>query len=200
MKLKGNSFFAFWFSLIPGAGQMYMGFMKQGMTLMSTLLLLIVLSIGFNTPIFLIAIPVLWFYSFFDVHHKRALPEEEFIKLEDVSFLNGEVFQTIEGYVGGKSKVIIAGVLIFLGIYILYQNLLDGIYLLFPMLGDFAYVLREITSRIPSILIALAIIYVGYRMIVNKKKEMDDTTNEVVKEKDYREYFIETRNEDKSEI
>ena len=35
MTKKKNGFLAFCFSLIPGAGEMYMGFMKQGASIMA---------------------------------------------------------------------------------------------------------------------------------------------------------------------
>ena len=35
---RKNSFFTFLFSFVPGAGEMYMGFMKQGLSLMTLFL------------------------------------------------------------------------------------------------------------------------------------------------------------------
>ena len=39
MRHKKNRFWTFLFSLFPGAGEMYMGFMKQGVSLMTLFLL-----------------------------------------------------------------------------------------------------------------------------------------------------------------
>jgi TM2 domain-containing membrane protein YozV len=41
---KKNSFLTFIFSLIPGAGQMYLGFMKRGLSLMSCFFFIILIE------------------------------------------------------------------------------------------------------------------------------------------------------------
>ncbi len=80
---KKNNFFTFIFSLIPGAGQMYMGFMKRGLSLMSVFFLIIFSTIWQNIgPLFFIAL-IAWFYSFFDTHNLRSTPNDEFYTLED---------------------------------------------------------------------------------------------------------------------
>ena len=49
MTHKKSSFWRFLFSLIPGAGEMYMGFLKMGTSLMALFILLIFVpaSLGF---------------------------------------------------------------------------------------------------------------------------------------------------------
>ena len=48
MTKKKSSFLTFCFSFLPGAGQMYMGFMKRGISLMSSFFFLIFLAVFFN--------------------------------------------------------------------------------------------------------------------------------------------------------
>ena len=48
MKAKRNSFFTFLFSLLPGAGHMFMGFMKIGVSLMAAFTLVIFLASWLN--------------------------------------------------------------------------------------------------------------------------------------------------------
>lgn len=63
-----NRFWGFVFSLIPGAGQMYLGIMNRGVQLMIAFLIGIVYVAEFNfgTGIFAVLIGIVWFYSFFD--------------------------------------------------------------------------------------------------------------------------------------
>lgn len=61
----------FLFSLLPGAGHMYMGFMRRGLHLMALFFAAIWLStltgpFGLPELFSLLAAPVIWFYSFFD--------------------------------------------------------------------------------------------------------------------------------------
>ena len=82
MTRKKKGFLTFIFSLMPGAGEMYMGFMKRGVSVMCAFLGWIgicgVLQFGAG---FYLA-PVIWFYSFFSVHNLASLPDEEFYQIE----------------------------------------------------------------------------------------------------------------------
>ena len=64
MKMKRGKFSTFLFSLIPGAGEMYLGFFKFGTSLMSLFIGSIICASIVFSPLILIAF-VVWFYSFF---------------------------------------------------------------------------------------------------------------------------------------
>ena len=69
MTNKKNSLWRFFFSLIPGAGEMYMGFLKMGVSLMSLFFAIIFIASSlWLGPLILIDI-IVWFYSFFHVHN-----------------------------------------------------------------------------------------------------------------------------------
>lgn len=173
MKMKRNSFFAFCFSCIPGAGQMYMGFMKHGISIMGIMTLIIAAMVIFESPILGLGLPILWFYSFFDVHHKRGIPQEEFEKLEDHSLLNDDTMALVKKYTSGRGKLIIACGLIFFGIYMLYNTFIDLLWRVIPDSYVFSG-LNYITRKFPQLIIAVLIIYIGYRMIVGKKIEIEE--------------------------
>ena len=82
MTKKKNRLFTFFCSLIPGAGEMYLGFFKHGISVMSLFFLLLFCS-GILFPPLMFLSPVLWFYSFFHVNHLITLPDEEFYMIED---------------------------------------------------------------------------------------------------------------------
>ncbi len=71
IKKKGK-FLTTIFSCIPGGGQMYMGFMKEGLSLMGMFFFILFLSSWLNIGPMLYVLPVLWFYSFFDAMNSRA--------------------------------------------------------------------------------------------------------------------------------
>ena len=77
MTKKKNRLFTFFCSLIPGAGEMYLGFFKHGISVMSLFFLLLFCS-GILFPPLMFLSPVLWFYSFFHVNHLITLTDEEF--------------------------------------------------------------------------------------------------------------------------
>lgn len=64
MTRKKNRLITFLWSLIPGAGEMYLGFMKRGACIMGAFWGLLALAGQLQLEIFLLLSPVIWFYSF----------------------------------------------------------------------------------------------------------------------------------------
>lgn len=83
MQKQKRGFWLFIFSLIPGAGEMYMGFKNRESVLCSYSggVFAIGACTGMDWLVFLI--PIIWFYSFFNVHNLKSLSEEEFYSIED---------------------------------------------------------------------------------------------------------------------
>jgi hypothetical protein len=73
VKTNFNNFLVFVFSLIPGAGYMYLGLMQKGLEAMLLFFVSVTVFIWLNLPqlIPMIAIP-LWFYFFFDTFAQRG--------------------------------------------------------------------------------------------------------------------------------
>ena len=123
MQKQKRGFWLFIFSLIPGAGEMYMGFKKQGISIM--FLFWGVFAIGACTGMdwLVFLIPIIWFYSFFNVHNLKSLSEEEFYSIEDSYVLHmdelaGDISSLLKHH--GKITAIL---LIFLGASILCRRL-----------------------------------------------------------------------------
>ena len=83
MRRQRKGFLTWIASLIPGAGELYMGFEKQGVSLMILFWgsVALIAMLGMGWPIFLL--PVIWFYSFFHVHNLKTMNPEEFYMVED---------------------------------------------------------------------------------------------------------------------
>ena len=61
MTKKKSGFWTFIFSLLPGAAEMYMGFMKMGVSLMGLFFGLFIIGGFFGQSIFVLADIVVWF-------------------------------------------------------------------------------------------------------------------------------------------
>ena len=83
MTHKNSSLWRFLFSLIPGAGEMYMGFLKAGTSLMALFIFIIFAAATFGFGELVVIDIIVWFYSFFHVHNLRGMPDEEFCRIED---------------------------------------------------------------------------------------------------------------------
>lgn len=178
MQRKRKGLWLFICSLIPGAGEMYMGFMKQGLSIMllfwSIVRIAGVFSLGFIT----IFLPIIWFYSFFNVHNLKTLPDEEFYSIEDNYILHLNRLLDNDGGYLPKHRRLLAILMIVFGVAILWNNLTDMLYWLFP--NYLAMIINDILYRIPLIIIALAIILAGYYILTGKKKRLGskDTDDE----------------------
>ena len=170
MTHKNNSLWRFLFSLIPGAGEMYMGFFKAGTSLMSLFFFFIfaAASIGFGE--LLIIDVIVWFYSFFHVHNLAAMPDEEFYVVEDNYLFSLEnVLEKGRDFSNGGRKVF-AGILIVVGSFMTWRG---ALYLAGAVLPWSVYsYLLQLTNFIPRILVGILIIMLGVAMIRGKKKEL----------------------------
>lgn len=167
---RKNAFIRFMFSLIPGAGEMYMGFMKQGITLMTLFVGVIFLAVYLNNPIFAFALPVIWFYGFFHVHNLAGLSDEEFYAQEDSLLFDWNIFGKLEQKKGRK---ILAWILILLGVSILWNFLTGMVYYFLDMFNISHYFWNEIVRMVPQIVFAVLLIYAGVQLIKGKKKELE---------------------------
>ena len=69
MTNKKSSLWRFFFSLIPGAGEMYMGFLKMGVSLMTLFIAIIFIASSLRLYALVVVDIIVWFYSFFHVHN-----------------------------------------------------------------------------------------------------------------------------------
>lgn len=176
--MRKSRILTFLFALWPGAGQMYLGYMKRGLSLMGVFCLLIAVAGFLNLSILLFLLPVVWFYAFFDTLNLRSM-SYEFLPQDDFLF-------HLDSLSGGKvvsffrQRHLLAGILlIVVGVYMLAELLLPA---------AFRYLnidLYPIFNALPTILIASAIIWLGVRLIRSSvvHKAIED---------DYQEYHGDT--------
>lgn len=172
MQKQKRGFWLFIFSLIPGAGEMYMGFKKQGLSIM--LLFWGVFAVGSFTGMdwLIFLIPIIWFYSFFNVHNLKSLSEEEFYSIEDsyvfhMDELTGDISSLVRHH-----RKLTAILLIILGASILWNNIVDFFYMILP--GYLADVLGTFAYHLPQLVIAVCIILAGIYILTRKKDELND--------------------------
>lgn len=169
---KKNKFLTFCFSFMPGAGEMYMGFMKMGCSLMLLFLLAITFATWISQSVVTALCIVPWFYSFFHANHLASLSDEEFAKVKDEYFGGMEDFPGVKNFVGKYNKWI-AYILIFTGLSFLWNTMGRLLRRILPEQFDFIWrSMLMIGDYVPSILIGLAIIVLGIRMLSGKKVEI----------------------------
>ncbi|HJB87773.1 MAG TPA: hypothetical protein IAA14_00005, partial [Candidatus Blautia excrementigallinarum] len=115
MTKQKHGFLVFIASLIPGAGEMYMGFRKQGISIMLLFWGTFALTSVINMGWIMLFLPILWFYSFFNVHNLKSLSEEDFYSVEDSYILHLDQFIGSTDSAFKKHRTVLAVLLILFG-------------------------------------------------------------------------------------
>lgn len=111
------------FAFIPGAGQMYQGYMKRGLSLIGSFCAGVAAAILVDA--FMLVLPVIWMYSFFDTFNLRAqlgagnAPEDDYL----VHFHVQD--EHLQRFMLARHKLV-GWVLIALGALVLYENIIMG--------------------------------------------------------------------------
>jgi hypothetical protein len=168
---KRSKFWTFCFSLIPGAAEMYMGFMKMGLSLMTIFFGLFAVCVTLELGPVIIMLGVAWFYSFFHAHNLANMPEQEFYEVEDTYLFTIAEAKQGENLIRTYRKTF-AVILIFIGIFLTWKTCMSMIYGILPY--ELYSVLQRMTYRIPQLVVSIAIVYLGVVMIRGKKVELDE--------------------------
>lgn len=171
MTKQKKGFWLFICSLIPGAGELYMGFRKMGLSIMILFWGCIACAslLGFNALIFLL--PIIWFYSFFNAHNLKSLTEEEFLTIEDHAVLSMDAVIRNKDTFTKQYRTITAVVLIVLGISGIWNSLIVWLYDYIP---DTLYdIVDPLGEWIPTIAVSIILIIVGVKLISGKRTELE---------------------------
>lgn len=177
MQRKKSRFWLFIWSLVPGACEMYLGFMKMGVSLMLGFMGLIAIAAITNIGALAVFPITMWFYSFFYANNLASLDEQAFMMVEDRFLFGLEEWSTL-GKIGArmtdKGKKGVAAALIIIGICMLWQAAFSILCEIFGwdnrILSQIYYFVRD---DVPRIVIGIAIIWAGLWMIRGKKEETD---------------------------
>lgn len=169
---KKNRLFTFIFSFMPGAAEMYMGFMKNGASMMALFFLsFIVPSLLRTSDVFILFAGLIWAFAFFHALNLAACDQEFLQTLEDRCIWEEYGWGKPVHIPDGILRTWGAGCLILLGCVMLWESLTDFVYRAMPewMLEW----LSPLLDQIPQVVIALFIIAVGLRLIRGKKAEIE---------------------------
>jgi hypothetical protein len=146
---------------------MYMGFMKMGLSLMSVFFFVILVSVSLNLNIVLFALPIIWFYSFFDCLNKMSMPEAFFADEQDRFLFSLDRLAGLCASIKYKTYIGIA--LVVAGGLILWENLWPEFSPYF--VEEVRQAVSSVSHILPQVIVSVVIIFIGIRLISGKKKE-----------------------------
>ena len=167
-----NGFLTFCCAFIPGAGQMYQGYMKRGLSLIT--MFCVAFGAGTLLGVLYVAMPIVWMYSFFDTFNLRAqigagtAPEDDY--LVHFNWHDARMTQFM-----GESHKLVGWGLIALGAIVFYNNIIMRV------LGDVMWrwgqdnpVFRAIylmLDALPQIVVCVALIVCGMWLVRGPKNK-----------------------------
>ena len=170
--MKKNGILTLLFACIPGAGQMYQGYMKRGLSLITMFCLFIILGSTTGLDALVVGCIVVYMYSFFDTLNLRAqlaaekAPEDDY--LVHFNWHDARMTQFM-----GESHKLVGWGLIALGAIVFYNNIIMRV------LGDVMWrwgqdnpVFRAIylmLDALPQIVVCVALIVCGMWLVRGRK-------------------------------
>lgn len=153
---------------------MYNGFMKMGVSFMGLFfgIWMVASVVNIGPMAFLTA--VVWFYAFFDCINKISQDDEEFYTQEDRYLFTKEQLERWNIGILQERHTLVGAVLIILGVYALWNNVVLHLLLGSGLLSSAVYeMILNAGAMVPQLVVAGLIIWAGVALIMGKKKEIE---------------------------
>ena len=169
--MKKNGFLTFIFACIPGAGQMYYGYMQRGLSIAMMLILCMMAATVIQPLLFLCL--VIWMYSFFDTydlirHMAAGEPKED-------SLLVLGNYEEIKKLLPQHTKLVGWGLIGF-GVWALYDLLIGNwVYKILTNVLGYGHA-WDIINGIPNLVVGGLLVFAGFKLLNMHpaKKNSDD--------------------------
>ena len=187
--MKKNGILTLLFACIPGAGQMYQGYMKRGLSLITMFCLFIILGSTTGLDALVVGCIVVYMYSFFDTLNLRAqlaaekAPEDDY--LVHFNWHDARMTQFM-----GESHKLVGWGLIALGAIVFYNNIIMRV------LGDvmwrwgqnnpFFRAIYLMLDSLPQIVVCVALVICGVWLVRGPKGKKQK--HDAPEDEDFREY------------
>lgn len=185
MKKQKSRFWLFLFSLFPGAGHMYLGLMRMGLSFMFGFMLSVALMNITGLDVLVVLPLTIYIYSFFHANNIGGMDDEAFAALEDEYLLGFGDIDRDRFRLDQRNRNLAAAVLIILGICMLWNvgfgMVRDYIGWDNPIIKAIYYTVRD---DVPRVVIAIAIIWVGVTLLRGRKESgpMEESPRAQVKQ------------------
>lgn len=153
---------------------MYLGFMKQGVSIMSLFLGICVFCSFFQFDAGLFVLPIVWFYSFFHVHNLNGLSDEEFKLAEDEYLFH--IPEHTDLWLNRKKQTFLAWACIIIGAYALWKVVLHMLYNILPY--EVYDIIYSFSYLLPQSILSILLIGLGIHLIQGKKAQLDQEESE----------------------
>ena len=189
--MKKNGILTLLFACIPGAGQMYQGYMKRGLSLITMFCLFIIVGSATGLDALVVGCIVVYMYSFFDTFNLRAQIIAENAPADDYLVHINWKDKRMQDFMMDSHKLLGWG-LIALGGLVAYENVIMRVF------GDVMWrwgqnnpVFRAfylMLDELPQIVTCVALIVCGLWLVRGPKGKKNRKKPEPPQDEDFTEY------------
>ena len=189
--MKKNGILTFLFAFVPGAGQMYQGYMKRGLSLITMFCLFIIVGSATGLDALVVGCIVVYMYSFFDTFNLRAQIIAENAPADDYLVHINWKDKRMQDFMMDSHKLLGWG-LIALGGLVAYENVIMRVF------GDVMWrwgqnnpVFRAfylMLDELPQIVTCVALIVCGLWLVRGPKGKKNRKKPEPPQDEDFTEY------------
>ena len=190
--MKKNGILTLLFACIPGAGQMYQGYMKRGLSLITMFCLFIIVGSATGLDALVVGCIVVYMYSFFDTFNLRAQIIAENAPADDYLVHINWKDKRMQDFMMDSHKLV-GWLLIAFGALIAYQNLIMNIF------GDLVYrwghsspvfrALYLVMDSLPDVVVCVVLIVCGVWLVKGPHPaKKPDASKDVPEDADFCEY------------
>ena len=157
-------------SCVPGCGEMYQGYMKRGMSILTIFCGIFALAVLLEIGALAVLMLPVWLFSFFDSYNLRAQTEADATPADAYLFCLSDMDSRRMNDLLRKRHSLVGWGLVLLGVYVLFETVAGRLVnIICEYLGE--WWLYEIVMRdLPRLAVTVGIIALGVWFIRGPKK------------------------------
>ena len=161
-------------SCVPGCGEMYQGYMKRGMSILTIFCGIFALAVFLEIGALAVLMLPVWLFSFFDSYNLRAQAEADAAPLDGYLFGLSDVDSRQMSALLQKRHSLVGWGLVAVGVYIFYSTVADWVVNFFYQFFDAWWLDRVLSYDVPRLAVTMGIIALGVWFIRGPKREKSE--------------------------
>ena len=161
-------------SCVPGCGEMYQGYMKRGMSILTIFCGIFALAVFLEIGALAVLMLPVWLFSFFDSYNLRAQTEADATPADAYLFCLSDMDSRRMNDLLRKRHSLVGWGLVLLGVYVLFETVAGWVVDFFCQFFDAWWLDRVLSYDVPRLAVTVGIIALGVWFIRGPKREKSE--------------------------
>ena len=160
---------------IPGCGEMYQGYMKRGISILTAFCAVFALAVFLEIGALAVLMIPLWLFSFFDSYNLRGQTDAQAESNPDAYMFGlSDMDSRRMSDLLRKRHSLVGWGLVILGVYVFYTTAADWVTDFFYLFFDAWWIGRILSYDVPRLAVTVGIIALGVWFIRGPKREKSE--------------------------